>query len=253
MVAITSSLAAQADKPEEKEDSIAPGSAVISVPSFRINDFHTDLGRNFVALFSRANVGTLITATGGTGAAYAFDNDVADFFGGGSRLGKAQELGHVLGKSWLIGGTVGTMMLVSQYKGSDSFRRLSYSLGQGFILTGGLTFGLKKAARRERPDGSDRLSFPSGHSSQAFTFATILSHHYDKAAIPAYLTAGLIAASRLDRNVHHLSDVVAGAALGYIVGRTVVRQAEKQSWVTVLPYVSVATGDMAVTVQIALQ
>ena len=33
----------------------------------------------------------------------------------------------------------------------------------------------------------------------------------------------MVAASRLQRNKHYLSDVLAGATLGYIVGRTVVR------------------------------
>jgi membrane-associated phospholipid phosphatase len=35
--------------------------------------------------------------------------------------------------------------------------------------------------------------------------------------------ASLVAVSRLQRNKHYLSDVMAGATLGYIVGRTVVR------------------------------
>ena len=252
VVAVTSSLAAETDRRKEQEDPIATPSAATSERSFRIDNFHADLGRNFVALFSRANLAPLLIGTGGASAAYAVDDEVAEFFGGGSRLGKVQEWGNVLGKSWLIGGTVGTMMLVGRYKGSDSFRRLSYSLGQGFVLTGGLTFGLKQAVKRERPDSSNSRSFPSGHTSQAFAFATILSQHHSQAAIPAYLTAGLIAVSRLDRDVHYLSDVAAGAVLGYIVGRTVVRQAEKQSRVTVLPYVSMATGDVAVTVQIVL-
>jgi len=38
-----------------------------------------------------------------------------------------------------------------------------------------------------------------------------------------YAVASLVAVSRLQRNKHNLSDVVAGAAVGYIVGRTVVR------------------------------
>ena len=46
---------------------------------------------------------------------------------------------------------------------------------------------------------------------------------FTPAAVPAYLLAGLVGASRLEQDKHHLSDVVAGAALGYIVGRTVVR------------------------------
>jgi hypothetical protein len=42
--------------------------------------------------------------------------------------------------------------------------------------------------------------------------------------IPAYVLASLVGVSRLRSNAHWLSDVLAGAALGHIVGRAVVRQ-----------------------------
>ncbi|MFB3141582.1 MAG: hypothetical protein ACE1Z2_02115 [Acidobacteriota bacterium] len=58
---------------------------------------------------------------------------------------------------------------------------------------------------------------------QLFCGTITLRHHYPKASIPAYLTAGLIGVSRLEKNKHFLSDVVAGATLVYIVGRTVIR------------------------------
>jgi hypothetical protein len=55
--------------------------------------------------------------------------------------------------------------------------------------------------------------------------ATVAEYHFGpKIGIPAYLAAGFIGASRLQSNKHYLSDVVAGAALGYIVGKTVVRE-----------------------------
>jgi membrane-associated phospholipid phosphatase len=41
--------------------------------------------------------------------------------------------------------------------------------------------------------------------------------------VPAYLLAGVVGASRIQQDKHHLSDVLAGATLGYIVGRTTVR------------------------------
>ena len=42
-------------------------------------------------------------------------------------------------------------------------------------------------------------------------------------ALPAYGLASYVAASRLHDNVHYLSDVVFGAAVGTIAGRTVTR------------------------------
>jgi membrane-associated phospholipid phosphatase len=68
------------------------------------------------------------------------------------------------------------------------------------------------------------MSFPSGHASTAFTLAAVAERHFGwKVGLPAYSVAGLVAVSRLQRNKHYLSDVIAGATLGYIVGRTVVR------------------------------
>ena len=42
--------------------------------------------------------------------------------------------------------------------------------------------------------------------------------------MPSYLAASAIGFSRISNNKHHLSDVLAGATIGYITGRTVVRK-----------------------------
>jgi membrane-associated phospholipid phosphatase len=77
--------------------------------------------------------------------------------------------------------------------------------------------------RRERPDGSNNVSFPSGHTAGGFAAASVLGQHYGwKASIPAYIGAIYIAAARVDGNKHYLSDVVFGAALGLAGTRTVV-------------------------------
>ena len=72
-------------------------------------------------------------------------------------------------------------------------------------------------------------SFPSGHSMEAFAVATIIARRYgrDHRWVPyaAYGLASLVAFSRLPLNVHFLSDVVMGGAIGYSISRfTVLRQ-----------------------------
>ena len=84
------------------------------------------------------------------------------------------------------------------------------------------TQALKYTVRRERPDGSGHVSFPSGHSASAFATAFVLNNHYGwKAGLPAYVAAGIVATSRIRSNKHYLSDVVFGAAMGIASARTV--------------------------------
>ena len=85
---------------------------------------------------------------------------------------------------------------------------------------------VKHTVQRERPDGSNYVSFPSGHSAAGFAAATVLTRHYGwKAAIPAYLGAAYIGAARVHDNRHYLSDVTFGAAMGIAAGRTVTLKA----------------------------
>ena len=83
---------------------------------------------------------------------------------------------------------------------------------------------MKVAVGRERPNQQDNKSFPSGHTSNAFALAAVAERHYGwKIGAPAYLLAGVVGLSRLHQDKHWLSDVMAGATLGYLVGRTTVR------------------------------
>jgi membrane-associated phospholipid phosphatase len=71
-------------------------------------------------------------------------------------------------------------------------------------------------------------SFPSGHSITAFAVATIIARRYGNhrwVPYAAYGLASLVGFSRLTLNVHFLSDVFMGGALGYSISRfTVLRQ-----------------------------
>ena len=71
-------------------------------------------------------------------------------------------------------------------------------------------------------------SFPSGHTIEAFSVATIIARRYrNHRWVPyaAYGLASLVGFSRLSLSVHFLSDVFMGAALGYSISRfTVLRQ-----------------------------
>jgi len=68
-------------------------------------------------------------------------------------------------------------------------------------------------------------SFPSGHTTVAFAAATVFASEYrDKPLIPifAYSVATLIGVSRITENKHWSTDVLVGAAVGFLAGKEVV-------------------------------
>ena len=189
-----------------------------------VKQFPKDLVHNFAALWSGDNVRPLIVGAAVTGSVISADDRVAGFFENPSRWQGFDGLGRELGKSQLLGPAIGVSYLVSRVTDNTDYQRFTHSLAQGFLITNTLTGGLKAIAGRQRPDASSNLSFPSGHTSNSFLWATVVSRHYGwKAGIPAFAAASYVGASRLASRKHFLTDVVAGATLGYIVGRTVTR------------------------------
>lgn len=90
------------------------------------------------------------------------------------------------------------------------------------ILSQVIVQGLKFTIRRERPDASNKQSFPSGHAASGFATAGVLHKHYGwKVGVPAYAFGSYVALARMSWNRHHATDVVLGAGLGLASARTV--------------------------------
>ena len=70
-------------------------------------------------------------------------------------------------------------------------------------------------------------SFPSGHSATAFACATVLASLAPRWRVPFFILAALIALSRLYNGVHYPTDVLAGGALGVLVGVAVLRGSQR--------------------------
>lgn len=97
-------------------------------------------------------------------------------------------------------------------------RTALFSLSTAFMSLS--TFPLKSATRRLRPDGSDHLSFPSGHTALAFAFAEFMAQEYgDKSpvySIIGYSFATTTGIFRIYNKAHWFSDAVAGAGFGIL-------------------------------------
>ena len=90
--------------------------------------------------------------------------------------------------------------------------------GEAIMLAS--TFAVKYLAHETRPNGADNLSFPSGHTAQAFLAASIVHTEFrDKSqwyGVGAYTIATSVAALRMINDKHWQSDVVAGAGFGIL-------------------------------------
>jgi len=109
---------------------------------------------------------------------------------------------------------------IAGVKGKHDFRNRTLLLMKSEAIMAALTFSFKQITNEERPDGSNKLSFPSGHTAQAFATATFLAKEYGDQSvwysIGAYGMATTVGAMRIMNNRHWVSDVLAGAGIGIL-------------------------------------
>lgn len=143
----------------------------------------------------------------------------------------AAMLGEVADQPQLITASVGTIAAGLIGRRPDLVRGGARMLAAHLLATAAKT-AIKRSFDRTRPekaikDGQHRFqrgdsrdhelnSFPSGHTAGAVAVARAASRDIDGVAIPATLGAGAIAALQPATGHHYLSDVVAGAAIGWV-------------------------------------
>jgi membrane-associated phospholipid phosphatase len=107
--------------------------------------------------------------------------------------------------------------------GRSSWGRMTVSSAFAVVGTVLMSNGTKLLRLRERPDGADSRSFPSGHTATAFVTATLLHKEYGTTISPWFSVAGYgiaagVGVSRVMNNKHWVSDVLAGAGVGILAG-----------------------------------
>lgn len=139
-----------------------------------------------------------------------------------------------------LGGTPSVLIAGGTYLAGIAFKDPEVrATGIDTMVTMGLaqlliTIPLKVVAGRSRPSAGQGThdfhplnggeSFPSGHTTQAFALASVISEHAGRAWVSclSYGLAGLVGVARVEQRQHFLSDVVAGGLIGTFVGKAVV-------------------------------
>lgn len=193
---------------------------------------------------------TALVLGAGGGAAligHVWDDDLAGEIETNPSLNNAMEPGHTYG-AFTVQAAIGIGLYTGgRLAGKRSLAVTGADIMRAQILGQVYVQALKFTVQRERPDGSNSLSFPSGHSASAFATATVLQRHYGwKVGIPATIAAAYVATARVHDNKHYLSDVIFGGAIGVAAQRTVMLHAGRYGF-TVAP--AAGSGGVSVTVR----
>jgi hypothetical protein len=206
-------------------------------------DFFPMLARDAQGLLNWRDMALL---GGSLGAAIALRKDADDEVRGFTedqpeRWGKASETLGIFGEVQYQVPVLLGVYGYSLHTENDELRDLSRAMISAYTITGLSTMAVKGIADTDRPSpewNDGNFGFPSFHTSSSFSVAAVVEeYHGFQTALPVYALAGLIGWSRIDERNHDLSDVVFGAAMGYVIGKSVARQhKEQESQLRLVPY-----------------
>ena len=210
-------------------------------PSLRT--FFTDLAADARRLPSTSSAVTV--AVGGilSTSLSPFDDDLVRW-----TPDAAFEAGGVAGNSATLAAATLAAYGIGRWADKPRVASVALEVLRAQVLSLGIAYGLKYTTLRERPDHTSNDSFPSGHSAQTFSAATVLARHLGILVVaPAYAGAGYVAMSRVNQNRHHLTDVIFGAGLGIAVGWS---GAQTDSGLRITPEVSPSVMAVRMTVEV---
>ena len=134
------------------------------------------------------------------------------------------DVGNTYGSGLVIGGGALGLLAIGALGDSAPVRDFGADLGRSFVYSAMVSGAIKHTVDRPRPSGGSH-SFPSGHTTSAFSTVPVIWRHLGwEAGAAAGLLASTTALGRMEDNLHYVSDVIAGAAIGYVVGAAVSSQ-----------------------------
>ena len=180
----------------------------------------------------RSDAKWVIPSSIGFMALVTTDRITGDKMAGFDRQLKASRIVSRAGSVYSLAAVSGVFYLVGRAKNNDRARETGLLSAEALVDSVIVETALKLATQRARPlDGDDRseffaggTSFPSGHSTQAWAVAAVIANEYhDRRSVQllAYGVATAVSVARFTGKKHYLSDIVAGSALGYWLGKYV--------------------------------
>ena len=209
-----------------------------------VSDLPCNLWEDSKALVtSRENQIVLLVAGAASGGVRcAYDDRVADHF----------KRSHTFPRDFSIAagavpitelGLTGLGYLSSLAADDEQGYQLWRCMIEAQALNGIFTQSLKLIAQDHSPNG-ERFAWPSGHTSIAVTFATVINEFYGPMiGLPLYGLAGFTAWERMENEEHWASDIIFGVAIGYTVGKTVASKYKPQVFgMDIVPYIDPVNG-----------
>lgn len=200
-------------------------------------------------------------AAASTAAVILFGNDqeVMDFVQNNKThiTEKVAFFGEGFGSEWPMYAAAGGYILGVITK-NDGTKRYALMAAKAMLISGITVQALKNVFHRSRPGTNDgayafdglngkfgtNVSFPSGHTTLAFSVATFIAetnkHRGPLIPILAYSVAALSAWSRVHDKAHWASDVALGAALGHLITKSVLHSATAEKGFLITPSIDLS-------------
>ena len=162
------------------------------------------------------------------------------------------------GQSYAVG-VVGGFYVAGLAMGSEKTVHVGEDLLTASVISATINQTIKVTVNRYRPRDDQGIvnlqgytglnnnsSFPSGHTTEAFTLASVIATSYEDnpwVACSVYTVAGMVGVARMYLDAHWASDVVASAFIGTWVGKSIVRhnneiRGSNKSSVSIIPAVA---------------